>query len=1346
MTNYPKSRWLAASLAVSLPWATLIAQTTQDPEEEIFELSPFTVDASKDDGYRAQSTTAGSRLNTQLKDVAASVTVLTDAFMDDLGATDVATALSMVAGVETELTTDLNEPNLGQGYIGGDFNNPNVNEGSIRVRGLGSATQSANYLEVVGPIDRYNMERTEFLRGPNSLLFGLGKPAGVVNYSTKKAHLSKDINKVDIVLDNFGSKRFVFDFSRAIVEDKLAIRLVGLTSDQQYLYDTAYLDDKRLHVAVAFKPFEGTRIDGYFEDVDLTSLRPNYRIPQDNVSDWLAEFNRAHADAADDGLVTTRLRGEIPLEQYLNENLVWDASWSSGSEGRAGSSSDIEIFDRVRPNPITGELDLRFGGEFRRWMDTRDNGITAYFSPETGWETPIGGQFTSLGNLSLGGSKGPNGGRADRPNARTLFHRSSFGNDTLDKSYIDPQVTDEGIFPFLDNEISVLPGNEKFENNKKVGWNLEQKINDNFYFNATYLKETNTKSQTYAPLAQGHAISIDVNKYLPGSIPNIGDFQLAGNDDTADGLPLFDTLRNEAGHTILDEDGSLVAQDLTVPAGLTLVRQGAYGLASRNPSAENDAFVTGVDNRQPNPNYLRPFFHSRSIGYRDYQENESFLLQANYDLDFVDVSDNLRFLGRHRLTGFMSGNKNLQQYHIRVNTLEYQEGVTSTPEGSDTANRWFTPVYYIGDAVKPGDTSLNITGLPTNTTGSVGNAFPYYGYDTTDNNLDRGEWALRTNPDGSVATATVRNHLNEGNNRVTTVDVGSWGTAVQSFFWENRIVATWGYRKDTAQSNNFLRWDNFNLRTDPVVIAEREARGLGSANADFIRYDIEGDGSDLENDWILDQPQVIQRQTVGLDTKSIVFHAAPWLRLFASESANFALDNPRFDGFGVPIPQQSGSTEEFGFGMSLLEDKLDFKMTFYETKQENEPIGNLRLGGRMNSFEDAVFDVFESSDQRRFNGYTDMPFTIEDWKILEGKDASGALVTVNPGIREPNGTRTVRNKENVNVTQWRYDGDWNAPANVGVTQGSNSKGWELSGTYNASKNLRISANVSRLENRFQNKEAEVLDYIAARTEFWNPLFAAGYHKNGESNATVYYEYELDDNLQPVVFSIPDAVGEPTGRFGYRRYSSSVPEQNAIINAQKDAAGDFGRSGTPESNNTLLVTEFYNRIGTELIDALRDDGASKIGLSEYNARITANYGFKDGRLKGLSFGTNLRWESGKIIGFKVRAVDPSDKSLIPGNFPDPDVNGNGVIDLDEPYVIENLRNDPIEGDPIVTGGLMASYRTKIMGDKVNWRIQLNVDNLFKSGDDLRVTRARPDGSFVYGTNVPTTFKLTNSFDW
>ena len=62
--------------------------TSVPPASEVVELSPFEVNTSRDLGYVAENTLAGSRLNARLRDTAGSVAVLTKEFLDDLAITD----------------------------------------------------------------------------------------------------------------------------------------------------------------------------------------------------------------------------------------------------------------------------------------------------------------------------------------------------------------------------------------------------------------------------------------------------------------------------------------------------------------------------------------------------------------------------------------------------------------------------------------------------------------------------------------------------------------------------------------------------------------------------------------------------------------------------------------------------------------------------------------------------------------------------------------------------------------------------------------------------------------------------------------------------------------------------------------------------------------------------------------------------------------------------------------------------------------------------------------------------------------------------------------------------------
>ena len=84
--------WFAAS-------ATADAQTTIIPvKEDVIQLSPFEVSAEKDTGYRASGTLAGTRLRTELRDVAASVSVITKEFMQDIGANNLEGLLTYTTG------------------------------------------------------------------------------------------------------------------------------------------------------------------------------------------------------------------------------------------------------------------------------------------------------------------------------------------------------------------------------------------------------------------------------------------------------------------------------------------------------------------------------------------------------------------------------------------------------------------------------------------------------------------------------------------------------------------------------------------------------------------------------------------------------------------------------------------------------------------------------------------------------------------------------------------------------------------------------------------------------------------------------------------------------------------------------------------------------------------------------------------------------------------------------------------------------------------------------------------------------------------------------------------------
>lgn len=213
--------WLATS-------ATVGAQTATPPKSETIQLSPFEVLSEKDTGYRANGTLAGTRLRTDLKDVAASVSVITKDFMNDLGATNLAELLVYTTGTEVSgLGGNMSSFDVSAGGV--DPEQVNRQPASVvRIRSIGSGTtgsdQARDFFTTEIPSDGYNIDRVEINRGPNAMLFGLGSPSGIVNASLIKAGLQRNATSLELKNGRFDSHREVLDHNQVLLKDKLAFR------------------------------------------------------------------------------------------------------------------------------------------------------------------------------------------------------------------------------------------------------------------------------------------------------------------------------------------------------------------------------------------------------------------------------------------------------------------------------------------------------------------------------------------------------------------------------------------------------------------------------------------------------------------------------------------------------------------------------------------------------------------------------------------------------------------------------------------------------------------------------------------------------------------------------------------------------------------------------------------------------------------------------------------------------------------------------------------------------------------------------------------------------------------
>ena len=271
----------------------LFALSTADAQTagERIAMSPFVVSSDKDTGYQATTTLAGTRLNTPVKDLGASISIYTKDFLTDLGVTNSADLLVFATGMEAAgpggnfsgATDDINASQvMGDG--------PRIDQQqSSRTRGLSAPNFTRGFYTTDIAFDSYNMGAVTVNRGPNAILFGVGSPAGVVDSAPLRPDLVRNRNQVVARYGNNDSRRESLDLNRVLIRQKLALRIAALHDREEFNQRPAFEEKKRIYGALTFEPFRATSIRGNFEAGRTTANRPITVLPFNSIPDaWYA--------------------------------------------------------------------------------------------------------------------------------------------------------------------------------------------------------------------------------------------------------------------------------------------------------------------------------------------------------------------------------------------------------------------------------------------------------------------------------------------------------------------------------------------------------------------------------------------------------------------------------------------------------------------------------------------------------------------------------------------------------------------------------------------------------------------------------------------------------------------------------------------------------------------------------------------------------------------------------------------------------------------------------------------------------------------------------------------------
>jgi len=883
-----KWRTLLLSFVTVAAPALASAQTDEaaTDEENIYVLSPFEVSVSdKDIGYYTENTTAGSRLNTKLSDLAASITVVSKQQLDDTASTDINDVFRYELNTEGASTYTPSVQSLRNdgvvdtiaGFTHGGSGSPQTTVTANRIRGIGSPDRTLNYYLSVAnlPFDSYNVQSLEINRGPNSMIFGLGSPAGIVNVSTASAFLGKESANLSLRFDDRGSNRVSVSFNKPVT-DKIAIYGAFLHNDQQFIRKPSYDKTSRAYGAITIQPTDKTRIRFNIERYDNDNRRPNNLTPLDTVSLWRnAGMPVYDSSTLEMSLLSTGenlgpyvMNASSPqayrVQDWIESQIDYDPSlWNAGKTTYAGYSiyGEGSMTNTASSRYVPG---IQIANNSRPTMQIADGELQNWFLGYNGQYRQVYGTDTNpAANAALFPST------ADiyaNPASDQVYNQrwtmsNVWGAPSDVGSYRYPGVSDKSIYNWEDVNVNQM----NFGKDSAVTYNLEfdmEIIPELLNFNAGMFHQ-DFESTTNYTVAQLNVTTlfVDTNVRLP--------------------------------------DGSLNPY-LGLP------------------------FVQDYDPDQ--------FFN------RD--TNDHYRAMLAFTPDFTGKNGWMKWLGRHQLVAMASRFDAVHEFQRRRwfftsgdevanGTIRWLKNPNNDANGNPTGwnfeNTSVRRQYYLAS---PGDAYGNVTTSSGEWDYSSynGNVLTYnYGTNSWQEVNMTQEYLLHS-------ASSARNQR-----RVDTLKAG-----LTSYLWNDRLVTTFGVSKDRYKARattNGAITNSDGTVTPSMTNAEKWVDGEYQKDVIFNRWNVwdKLDGTTTTMGGVLTPFKGWKSIDDGADRGNVFAQFLQGLGFFYNKSDNFnPPDAAQVDAFGSPLPKPTGEGKDYGVQVSMLDGKLYARLTWFEATNQNE--------------------------------------------------------------------------------------------------------------------------------------------------------------------------------------------------------------------------------------------------------------------------------------------------------------------------------------------------------------------------------------------------------------------------
>jgi hypothetical protein len=429
--------------------------------------------------------------------------------------------------------------------------------------------------------------------------------------------------------------------------------------------------------------------------------------------------------------------------------------------------------------------------------------------------------------------------------------------------------------------------------------------------------------------------------------------------------------------------------------------------------------------------------------------------------------------------------------------------------------------------------------------------------------------------------------------------------------------------------------------------------------------------------------------------------------VFLDRSENFKPDAARLSLAGLAIPNAEGTTTEYGFTTTALNDKISLKVDWFKTIVKNADLngtnGNSIAGLGSNGYflADGVIWGYGWAAALQ-DGLAGKTPNTNYWDYGNGSGyATGSAQYIATNAYS---AQIVNAWLNIPLPD-AYFGSYNVtpPIHPSLAKASGQldsaflNGYNDLTAPNEGGGSNFGDHVTTVDNLSKGVEIELTTQLLRN---WNVTL-----NYSHVNAT---HSDIDPAAQAFISKMTGFMNGPGGQI--RMWCNSC------------------------TGGSLLGNDWNASIVAPFTVELNDQGHEAPEVSPWRLNLITNYTFDRGPIKGVFVGGALRMEAARILGYKynpnfnnVNSTDPNYANVVAVT--------QGGLDVNQPFY----------GSTDTHVDAWVGYSRKVYKN-VNWRVQLNLRSVGEK-DHLVAAQFEPDGSLALARiQQGMGWTLENSFDF